>query len=439
MESFADVWVLVKKWFVDGERLPTLIYGLWIDVIEPVDLRGDTAYLRVRTDFQRNMVMNRYHNLIVGGLESVLGFEPKLDVEVASSEETLAKRKLPMMFTGNSEYEYTFEAFVVGSSNKFAHAAALAVAANPSGNYNPLFIYGNSGLGKTHLLFAICNEIKEKNPEKNIIYCKGEEFTNEIINAIQTKTTTELHNKYRQADILAMDDIQFIGGKESTQEEFFHTFEALYQSGKQIILSSDRPPKEIRELEDRIRSRLEMGLTADIQPPDFESRIAIIRSKAESIDITIPDDVANFIASKLRNNIRQLEGTVKKLKAYQMLTGTPPTVGLAQTAIKDILTDNQPIPLTVEKVLIEASRVFGVSVDDIKSKKRSSSVSSARQFCAYIIREVTQLPMKDIGEELGGRDHSTIVYAIQKCEEIMATNVKQRDVINDIIHNIKNQ
>jgi len=274
-------------------------------------------------------------------------------------------------------------------------------------------------------------------PSKNIIYVKGDEFTNELINAIATETTKAFHEKYRSSDVLLVDDIQFIGGKESTQEEFFHTFNELYQEKKQIVLTSDRPPKEIKTLEERLRTRFEWGLLADIQPPDFETRIAIIRRKAQLLDIEIPDEVSDYIANRLKTNIRQLEGAVKKLKAYKLLAGTPPSILIAQNAIRDILNDNQPVPVTVERIIAEVARTYGVTPADIRSNKRSAQISTARQAAMHVVREITQMSMSSIGEEFGGRDHSTVVYAMQQVEKNMANDTHFKESIEDIIKNIR--
>ncbi|MEG1943112.1 MAG: chromosomal replication initiator protein DnaA, partial [Angelakisella sp.] len=335
------------------------------------------------------------------------------------------------------EYEYTFDTFIVGSSNKFAHAASWAVASNPAKAYNPLFIYGDSGLGKTHLVCAICEEVKKNNPTFNILYVKGEEFTNELINAISHHETNTFHEKYRAADMLAVDDIQFIGGKESTQEEFFHTFNTLFHGGKQIVLTSDRPPKEIKTLEDRLRTRFEWGLLADIQAPDFETRVAIIRRKAELLNFVIPDDVSEYIANRLKNNIRQLEGVVKKMKAYKQLAGSNPTILLAQSAIKDILSDHQPLPMTVDRIITEVARTYGVTPEEVRSSKRSSMISVARQVAMYIIREVTPMSMADIGEEFNNRDHSTVVYACQQVQKNMVKDSHYKETVDDIVKNIR--
>lgn len=289
------------------------------------------------------------------------------------------------------------------------------------------------------MLMAIANETKKLHPNQNVISVSSETFTNELIASIQNKTSNSFHNKYRKADILLVDDIQFISGKESTQEEFFHTFNELYQEGKQIVLTSDRPPKDIQTLEDRLKSRFEWGLITDISPPNFETRIAIINRKADLLQISIPSEVAEFIANRLKTNIRQLEGAVKKIKAYKMLTGTPPTISIAQTVIKEILNDNQPVPVTVERIIEEVAKTYSVTPDDIRSQKRSAQISMARQVAIYIVRDVTQMSMAPIGEEFGGRDHSTIVYALKQVEKQMETDPRQKAIIDDIIKNIKNR
>ena len=447
MESFNEVFDLVRD-FCKG-KMSAVAYDMWIKDIQPEKMDGTTARLSVSSGFKRNIVLEKYSALLSQAFEQVMGFPVEIVVdsqEATKDEARLAAEKLAHSSpeelektTAGGDYDYTFSTFIVGQSNKFAHAASLAVASNPAGAYNPLFIYGGSGLGKTHLLRAICAEVIKNSPSFNIIYVKGEDFTNELIDAIRNETTQEFHNKYRQADILLVDDIQFIGGKESTQEEFFHTFNSLYEANKQIVLTSDRPPKEIKTLEDRLRTRFEWGLIADIQPPDIETRIAIIRRKAELLDLEMPDDVAEYIANKLKTNIRQLEGVVKKLKAYKLLAGTPPSILIGQNAIRDILSDHQPVPITIERIISEVARTYnGVSPEDIRSNKRAANISSARQVSIYIVREITQMSMSAIGEEFGRRDHSTIVYAIKQVEKNMKIDPRLRETIEDIIKNVQN-
>lgn len=440
MESFKEVWELVREYC--RSKVSEVAFNTWISEIQPVKMENNEAVVFVRANFQRKIISSMYSGLIAEAFENTVGFPMSLKVVtgeegyIPEGEEN-QKETVSLPVQG-PDYDYTFNTFIVGSSNNLAYAAAQAVAAKPAGIYNPLFIYGNSGLGKTHLLNAICHEIKEKNRNVRILYTRGEDFTNELINYIAAKNTAEFHNKYRNCDVLLVDDIQFIAGKIQTQEEFFHTFNSLYQDGKQIVLTSDRPPKEIQTLEDRLRTRFEWGLLTDIQPPDFETRVAILKRKAQLLDIDIPNDVVEYIAEKLKTNIRQLEGTVKKIKAYSGI-GHTPSIILAQNAIRDILSDNQPTPITVEKIIMEVSRTFNVSTDDIRSNKRSSNISKARQISMYVVREITAMPMESIGAEFGGRDHSTVIYALNQVEKLMQKDSKTRAAVNDIIKNIRDK
>lgn len=438
MESFIEAWGLVCDYC--KAHITEVAYKTWIERIEPVtiDFDAGVVVLKVPNEFHRQTLSRCYLSLLTDALGEIFG---EGLTPMFSLPDEISKRGQdgPEIIVNDQEYEFTFDTYIIGSSNKFAHAASLAVATNPAGAYNPLFIYGNSGLGKTHLLYAICNEIKVTRPSMKTLYIKGDDFTNELIESIRRNTTSDFHQKYRKSDILLVDDIQFIAGKDSTQEEFFHTFNSLYEAKKQIVLTSDRPPKEIQTLEDRLRTRFEWGLIADIQPPDFETRIAIIRRKAEMLDIRLTDEVCEYIATKLKTNIRQLEGAVKKLKAYHLLGGDNPTISAAQKAISDILNNDQPAPLTVEKIIEEVSRTFGVSPEDIRSSKRSSSISSARQTAMYVVREITQLSMVAIGEEFGNRDHSTVVYAIQQIEKIKKRDSKTKAIVEDLIKNIRDR
>ena len=433
MNPAADVWSKVIT-LMQPDMTATTI-NTWFDDASAVALEDDRFVLYSPTRFKRDIIATRYVGKIQAALRELFSCDMDVVVLTEGELDQYSQPEKDNFFPGTEEY--TFERFVVGSSNKFAHAASQAVASKPAGYYNPLFIYGGSGLGKTHLLYAIASEIKESRPKTNVIYVKGEEFTNELIAAIGNESTQDFHDKYRQADVLLVDDIQFIGGKESTQEEFFHTFDSLYQDNKQIVLTSDRPPKEIKTLEERLRTRFEWGLIADIQPPDFETRIAIIKRKAELLDLEIPSIVEEYIANHVKNNIRQLEGVVKKLNAYNKLAQTPPSILLAQSAIREILTDNQPIPVTVERIISEVGRTFGVSPEDIRSSKRSSQISNARQIAMYVIREITQMSMAAIGNEFGGRDHSTVVYATSQVVKNMKQDTKYKETVEDIIKNIR--
>lgn len=339
--------------------------------------------------------------------------------------------------------KYTFDTFVVGSNNKFAQAAALAVAESPGDTYNPLFIYGGAGLGKTHLMHSIAHFIIDHDENSKVLYVTSEEFTNELIETIRNgnnSAMTKFREKYRNIDVLLVDDIQFIIGKESTQEEFFHTFNALYDARKQIVLTSDRPPKEIKTLEDRLRSRFEQDLIADIQPPDLETRIAIIKRKAELDGVEISDEVCEYVASKIKANIRQLEGTVKKIKAKYYLDGEKPTINSVQGIISDILNNDAPPEVTVERIIDEVARTYGVSADEIRSQKnRSANISNARHIAIYVTRELTTLSMVAIGEEFGNRHYSTIIYTIQKVQKMMEKDRKVKEIIDDTIKNIRDR
>lgn len=436
MESYTELWQIVREYCKD--HVTETVFNLWLDPIELISFGENKVVLSV-SEFKRNIIKNKFMSLLNEAFENTLGFQIEIEIITPDSQEILEKEKKKKQITetfDKDKYEYTFDTFIVGSSNKFAHAAAQAVATKPGQTYNPLFIYGNSGLGKTHLLNAICNEVRLNNSDAKILYTSGEDFTNELINSIQNRTMPEFHNKYRTVDVLLVDDVQFIGGKVQTEEEFFHTFNTLAQANKQIVLASDRPPKEIQTLEDRIRTRFEAGLLADVQPPDIETRMAIIRRKADMLQLEIPDDVVQYLAEKIKNNIRQLEGAVKKLNAYYTIDGHAPSIILAQKAIKDIASDTQPVPVTVEKILTEVARTYGTTVENIRSDKRNANISKARQAAMYIVREVTGLSMEQIGAEFGNKHHSTVIYNIREAEKDIGKNPNVKATIHDIINNV---
>lgn len=444
MDSFEELFSMVKEYC--KTQMTEVAYKIWIKDIAPVSFDNDSVVLGVSSYFKKNIVTEKYKALLSKGFEQTLGFPVEVNIEVIDDDSQKQPEPVPEVqgvknvspLLDSGDYDYTFDTFIVGSSNKFAHAAALAVATHDTRNYNPLFIHGDSGLGKTHLLFAIMNEVKNRKPDSFVVYVKGEQFTNELIAAIKNQTTPEFREKYRKADYLLVDDIQFIAGRDSTQEEFFHTFNTLYESGKQIVLTSDRPPKEIKTLEDRLRTRFEMGLMADIQPADFETRIAIIQRKAELLHMDMPLDVEEYIANNLKSNIRQLEGAVKNIKANSLIyENKPVTILMAQNAIRDILNDSQPVPVTIGKIITEVARTFNVSEQDIKSNKRAANISRARQVAMYVIKDITQMSMAAIGDEFGGRDHSTVVYAISQTEKAMKTDSRLRETIEDITKNVK--
>lgn len=479
MQSFSDVLNLVKDYFqqkVNSNELTETAYRCWIQNIEPDRFENNTAYLLVSSPFYRGILIDQYLSQLKEAFEAVLGFPVNVEILCGDGEasqaaepaalpaEPAAPQEEPRspVFSGGSdfsylesrmkesdflvgEYDYTFDTFIVGSKNEFAYTACKSVAniANIHSAsmkpYNPLFIYGPSGLGKTHLLMAIKNEVQKNDPSLNVIYTSCETFSNELILAIKNQNTGPFHEKYRHSDFFLIDDIQFLSGKEASQEEFFHTFNELYQCGKQIVITSDRPPKDINVIADRLKSRFEWGLLADIGAPDLETRIAIIQRKAELLQLIIPDEIINFIATKLKSNIRQLEGAVKKIKMYKMYTGSEPTLSVAQNVIKEILNDNQPMPITIERIIEEVAQTYKVNPNDIRSNKKNAPISQARQIAIYIVREITQATMKEIGQEFGGRDHTTIVYTLKKVENLIKTNPHDKGIIEDIIKNIRDQ
>ena len=423
MDSFAELWEMVKE--ECKNQVSESIYNVWFKDMELVSF-DDNKVVIALSDFKRKIVESRFMDKLESSFKNVIGFDIQIilvDVEKAvpvKAEET----------EDALTDEDTFDSFIVGASNKFAYAAANAVANDPGGKYNPLFIHGNSGLGKTHLLNAIAHQVKLTHPEANIVYTRGESFTNELVKYIGQKSTEAF------PDILLVDDVQFIAGKDSTQEEFFHTFNALYQAGNQIVLTSDRPPKEIALLEDRLRNRFEWGLMADIQSPDLETRMAIIKRKAEVLNFDLPDDIVQYIAEKLKNNIRQLEGAVKKMQAFVTMQGMPVNIMTAQTAIKDIIVDNSPTPVTINKIVTEVARTYGADSADIYSKKQNAQTTEMRQMAMYIVREMTGLSTKLIGREFN-RDHSTVVYSLDKFTKRYHEDSKLRSVVDNIIKNIR--
>ena len=438
------------------EEFSETTVGLWFGSATIGSLDGDSVTIVAEDDFKKSIIEKKYLPVLERMFEELLGFKVEVRVDSATgdsdarSEERLFVTSAPPARPDpaaqekpaagpNLRSEYTFDNFVVGSSNQLAQAAAYAVAQHPAELYNPLFLFGPSGLGKTHLLFAIMNEVRKLHPNFNILYVTSEEFTNELIDALALRQNRNLafKEKYRNVDMLLVDDVHFIAGKYSVQEEFFHTFNSLHDAHKQIVIASDRPAKEIKSLEERLRTRFEWGLTADVQPPDFETRVAIVKRKAELLHLDLPEDVAEFIANHLKNNIRQLEGAVKKLNAYYMLEGIQPVISVAQNAIKDILNETQPVPVTIEKIIGEVSRTFNVSPADIRGTKRNANVASARRVAIYILREVTGMSMEEIGREFSGRDHSTIVYSLKTMERDMKNDQHLRETVSDIIKNVK--
>ena len=435
MYASSYIWAKVLG-YMEGLLTETVVSS-WFEDAELVEVTDDKLILCSHDEFHYDIIKTRFIPYIQDAMKEL--FQKKLEVIVLSDEEMAKLReqetnKRPRFIEYNPQF--TFDRFIVGPSNQFAHAAARAVANKPAEVNNPLFIHGPSGLGKTHLLYAIANEINKDHPDFNIVYIKGDEFTNELIRSLQEGRNQEFRNKYRNADLFLMDDIQFIAGKESTQEEFFHTFNTLYENHKQIVLTSDRPPSELTRLEDRLRTRFEWGLLADINPPDYETRMAIIRNKSHSLGFEMPDDVCSYIAENITNNIRQLEGTVKKIKAYHDLTGMVVDVPNVSRAIKDMYKGKADTLPTPELIIRETARYFNISEATIRSTQRNKGTAEARQVAMYLIRTMTNLSLPDVGEHFG-RDHTTVLYGVGKVETMLNDpESPMHDTLRDIKANI---
>ncbi len=439
MESVKEMWELVRGQL--RAILDETIYDIWFAPLELLSFEGNRVEIAA-SEFRKKIIEQRFLNELKEAFMNVMGFEieviltnPENAASVEKKEDDEEISNPPAMSLAAN----TFDSFVVGQSNRFAHAAAQAVASAPGMAYNPLFIHGNSGLGKTHLLCAISNEIKKNNPDADIIFTKGEDFVNLIIDGIHNNKMHEIHQKYRKCDILLVDDIQFIAGKASTQEEFFHTFNALTQEGKQIVLTSDRSPKDIDVLDDRLRSRFESGLLADIQPPDVETRMAIVQKKAKSLGLELPSEVVSFIAEKIKANIRQLEGAVKKINALVNIERVSVNIAIAQSAIKDILTDSRPVSVIVNRIISETARTYGVPEEDIISKKKDAKTARARHVAIYTVRENTDLTQKEISSFFGGRDRTTILHSIESMTAEVERDPTLRKTIEAIMKNAKEQ
>lgn len=422
-DNIQEIWSESLE-IIRGE-LTEVSFNTWVKTLEPGKIVNNNFYLIVQTDFYKDILVNRYASLIQNAIKEVTSivYEIKFIVpgeEASLNEDNLNTKKnrrpVEQESFNNSTLnpKYIFEEFVIGNSNRFAHAASLAVAESPAKAYNPLFIYGGVGLGKTHLMHAIGHYIKEQNRNAKVLYISSEKFTNELINSIKDDKNVEFRNRYRNVDVLLVDDIQFIAGKERTQEEFFHTFNALHEANKQIIISSDRPPKEIPTLEDRLRSRFEWGLTTDIQAPDFETRIAILRKKAESENFKVNNEVFDFIARKIKSNIRELEGALTRVTAYSSLTNKEVSIELAQEALKDIISSNRPKQINIDMIKDVVAQHYNIQIDDFDSKRRTRTITYPRQVAMYLSRELTDLSLPKIGESFGGRDHTTVIHAYDK-------------------------
>ena len=433
MYSSAYVWakVLIQL----EERLGAVTISSWFDDAEVVELNDENLIIYSPSDFRRNIIRSRCTEYIQDALKEIFNSNAKLivfDEKEMESYRSRGKNSTVLDFAP----QFSFENFVVGPSNRFAHSAAIAVSNNPGVIYNPLFIYGPPGVGKTHLLYAIAHSIRKGNPDAKIVYIKGDQFTNELIEALRNGRNVEFRSKYREADLFLIDDVQFIAGKESTQEEFFHTFNKLYESSKQIVMTSDRKPSDMLTLEDRLKTRFEWGLLADIQPPDYETRMAILKNKAKSLGLDLSDDVCNYIAINITNNVRQIEGTVKKIMAYRELNNMPMDLPNITRAISDMFKSEGSALPTPSLIISQVCKFYSIDEIVLRGSKKNKGTAEARQVAMYLIRQLTNLSLPDIGREFN-RDHSTVLHSIRKVEaELKSGNQTLQDNIRDITANI---
>ncbi|MDO5707318.1 MAG: chromosomal replication initiator protein DnaA [Andreesenia angusta] len=438
---------LEELWTAALENLKTELSAVsvntWFHTATPLRLNGNIITIGVPNDFSAKVWSERYANMVENTLKDITNNDYIVEVKMLEKNpsqkthmENTSKNDGTAQFTTSLNPKYTFDHFVIGESNRFAHAAALAAAKSPGETYNPLFIYGGVGLGKTHLMQAIGNYMLQENPELKVVYVSSETFTNDLINSILKDRNSQFRDKYRNVDVLLVDDVQFIAGKESTQEEFFHTFNTLYDDNKQLVMTSDKPPKEIPELEERVRSRFEWGLSADIQPPDLETRIAILKKKAEIERFFVSDEVMVYIAENMKSNIRELEGALTKVMAYSTLSNQDATINLAEKALKDIMVEAKPKEIDIEMIKEIIAKHFGITVEDLESKKRPKNISYPRQIAMHLARDLTDLSLPKIGEAFGGRDHTTVIYAYDKIEKDKEIDELFRNEFNIILKKI---
>ena len=445
LESIEDLWNAVLDNIQDKVSKPS--FDTWLKSTKAIALDRNTLTISVPSQFAKEWLENQYTELISEVIEEITGspLETKFDVPEPHEEvNDPSLMKSPKQQTDKTKSKksmlndkYTFDTFVIGAGNRFAHAASLAVAEAPARAYNPLFIYGGVGLGKTHLMHAIGHYVQEHDPDAKVVYITSEKFTNEFINSIMENESSRFRNKYRSVDVLLIDDIQFIAGKESTQEEFFHTFNTLHEENKQIIISSDRPPKEIPTLEDRLRSRFEWGLITDITPPDLETRIAILNKKAKAEGLDIPNEVMLYIANQIDTNIRELEGALIRVVAYSSLVNEDIDAALAADALKDIIPSNKPKIITVENIQEEVAKKYNIRMEDFAAKKRTKSIAFPRQIAMYLSREMTDLSLPKIGEEFGGRDHTTVIHAHDKISKLLEEDEELNHNVEELKESIK--
>lgn len=435
MNSLQDIWMSVIE--VLSKQITPTAMSTWFDECQPIELDGSNLVIYTPSDFKRNIIMTRFADTIKGVLSELFSAEFGLKVLAEDELNEWQARKpdddpLPEMAG------YTFDRFIVGNSNKFAYNAAYAVAEKPGGAYNPLFIYGNPGLGKTHLLLAIGQTIRERDPGTKIVYIKGDEFTNQLLKAIKEGTGEEFRLKYRNADLFLVDDIQFIAGKQSTQEEFFHTFNNIYESGHQIVVTSDRPPIDMSLLDDRLMSRFTGGLMADIQPPDIETRMVITRSKAAALGLILEDEAVNFISEKITNNVRQIEGVIKRLTAYREILDYTIDKAAVERALTDVTRMGTFIP-SPKRIIHECAAYYSLDDADVIGQNRSKNTAMARQIAMYLIRTLTSLPLKEIGAEFDNRNHTTVLSSIKKIEGLIVSDRTVAMTVRDITANINSK
>ena len=435
MNPAADVWSKVIT-LMQPDMTATTI-NTWFDDASAVALEDDRFVLYSPTRFKRDIIATRYVGKIQAALRELFSCDMDVVVLTEGELDQYSQPEKDNFFPGTEEY--TFERFVVGSSNKFAHAAARAVADNPGKSYNPLFIYGESGLGKTHLLYAIAHTIHKNHPEYKVVYIKGDTFTNELIQAIREGRNAEFREKYRGADVFLMDDVQFIAGRDSTQEEMFHTFNTLYEAGHQIVFTSDRPPKELLRLDQRLQTRFEQGLPADIKPPDYETRMAIIKTKAVRMGLDLPEFLLQLIAENITANVRQIEGTINKIMAYRDLMGATVDKDTVVRAVKDMFKEKSDILPTADVIIDEVCKFYNIEPTILRGQGRSKDIVLARQIAMYQIRRMTNLSLDEIGQEFSGRDHSTVIHSIRQIEESIKSDSEKAEIVKDITANINSR
>lgn len=438
ISSLNDIWSAVSE--ECKKTISEVAFNCFLKDLKPVSLDAGEFIISINNEYMRGVVEQNYTNVLKNAIKKVMGIEMEVKIIYEDDEEKIIKAE---QFSDGLTFEdfFTFSNFIVGSTNRFAHAASLAVADNSNIIYNPLVIYGPSGVGKTHLMLAIKNHIKKKFPNKKVVYIRGEDFTNQLITALQNGklglgAIDDFRNKYRHTDVLLIDDIHFIAGKEQTQEEFFNTFNTLHQNNKQIVVTLDRPLKEIKTLDERIRSRLSSGLLADITPPDFETRVGIINKKTAQLGIEVDESLVYYIAEHIKTNTRQLEGIVKKLQAYITIQNRVPNISIVQGFIRDIINDTQPEPIKVETIITEVAKTYNVSENDMLSERKTAPLVLARQVAMYIARETTNLSYKAIGQCFG-KDHTTVLYNVNQINKFLKDKPYEKELVEDIIKNLK--